>query len=91
MNFLNFILSDVKKYSEIVSKVVNIDVEIMDSSFVRIAGTGNLEEKVGLSMRKESHIYHQVLKTKKTIIFFILFKANKPYNTNDFILINNRS
>ena len=68
MNFLNFILSDVKKYSEIVSKVVNIDVEIMDSSFVRIAGTGNLEEKVGLSMRKESHIYHQVLKYKKTII-----------------------
>ena len=43
MNFLNFILSDVKKYTEIVSKVVNIDVEIMDSSFVRIAGTGNLE------------------------------------------------
>ena len=68
MNFLNFILSDVKKYSEVVSKVVNIDVEIMDSSFVRIAGTGNLEEKVGLSMRKESHIYHQVLKYKKTII-----------------------
>jgi len=29
MNFLNFILDDVKKYSEIVSKVINIDVEIM--------------------------------------------------------------
>ena len=48
MNFLNFILDDVKKYSEIVSKVINIDVEIMDSSFTRIAGTGTLKEKVGL-------------------------------------------
>ena len=67
MNFLNFILSDVKKYSEVVSKVVNIDVEVMDSSFVRIAGTGNLEEKVGLSMRKESHIYHQVLNIKRPL------------------------
>ena len=28
MNFLNFILDDVKKYSEIVSKVINIDVEL---------------------------------------------------------------
>ena len=80
MNFLNFILSDVKKYSEVVSKVVNIDVEVMDSSFVRIAGTGNLEEKVGLSMRKESHIYHQVLKYKKTII--ILNPRKDPHCSN---------
>ena len=70
MNFLNFILDDVKKYSEIVSKVINIDVEIMDSSYTRIAGTGTLKEKVGLNMKDESHIYHQVLKTKKTIIIF---------------------
>ena len=70
MNFLNFILDDVKKYSEIVSKVINIDVEIMDSSFTRIAGTGTLKEKVGLNMKDESHIDHQVLKTKKTIIIF---------------------
>ena len=68
MNFLNFILDDVKKYSEIISKVINIDVEIMDSSFIRIAGTGNLKEKVGLNMKDESHIYHHVLKNKKTTI-----------------------
>ena len=37
MNFLNFILNDVKKYSEIVSKVINIDVKIMDSSFTTAA------------------------------------------------------
>lgn len=36
MNFLNFILDDVKKYSEIVSKVINIDVEIMDLSLIHI-------------------------------------------------------
>lgn len=68
MNFLNFILNDVKKYSEIVSKVINMDVEVMDSSFTRIAGTGSLKEKVGLNMKDESHIYRQVLETKETII-----------------------
>lgn len=41
----------------------------MDSSFTRIAGTGTLKEKVGLNMKDESHIYHQVLKTKTIIIF----------------------
>lgn len=68
MNFLNFILDDVKKYSEIVSKVINMDVEVMDSSFTRIVGTGSLKEKVGLDMKDESHIYHHVLETKETII-----------------------
>lgn len=68
MNFLNFILDDVKKYSEIVSKVIGMDVEVMDSSFTRIAGTGSLKEKVGLDMKEESHIYHQVLESKETII-----------------------
>lgn len=68
MNFLNFILDDVKKYSEIVSKVISMDVEVMDSSFTRIAGTGSLKEKVGLDMKEESHIYHQVLESKETII-----------------------
>ena len=68
MNFLNFILDDVKKYSEIVSKIIGMDVEVMDSSFTRIAGTGSLKEKVGLDMKEESHIYHQVLESKETII-----------------------
>ena len=40
----------------------------MYSSFIRIAGTGNLKEKVGLNMKDESHIYHHVLKNKKTTI-----------------------
>ena len=80
MNFLNFILSDVKKYSEVISKVVNIDVEIMDSLFVRVAGTGTLKEKVGLSMSEESHIYHQVLENKKTIV--ILNPRKDPHCSN---------
>ena len=42
----------------------------MDSYFPRIEVTGTLKEKVGLNMKDESHIYHQVLKTKKTIIIF---------------------
>ena len=68
MGLLNFVLDDVKKYTDVVSKVINMDVEVMDSSFIRISGTGFLKNKVGLNMEDESHIYHQVLKSKKTTI-----------------------
>lgn len=68
MKLLNFVLEDIKKYTETVAKVIGIDVEVMDSSFMRIAGTGFFKNKVGLNMSEEAHIYHQVLEEQKTII-----------------------
>lgn len=68
MKLLNFVLPDIKKYTETVAKVIGMDVEVMDTSFIRIAGTGFFRDKVGLNMEEEAHIYHQVLQERNSII-----------------------
>ena len=68
MDLLMHIKDDVMKYAETISQILNIDVEVMDSNLIRIAGTGRIKEKVGLNMSEESHIYKKVLKTKETYI-----------------------
>ena len=67
-NFLLNIKNEVQKYAETISQIIQMDVEIMDSNFIRVAGTGILKEKVGISMANESHVYQNVLKTGKEII-----------------------
>ena len=62
------IKDDVMKYAETISQVLNVDVEVMDRNLVRIAGTGRIKEKVGMSMSEEAHIYKKVLKTKETYV-----------------------
>lgn len=62
------IKDDVMKYAETISQVLNLDVEVMDRNLVRIAGTGRIKEKVGMSMSEEAHIYKKVLKTKETYV-----------------------
>ena len=62
------IKDDVMKYAETISQILNIDVEVMDKNLTRIAGTGRIKEKVGLSMSEEAHVYKKVLKTKETYI-----------------------
>lgn len=68
MDLLLKIKDDVMKYAETISQILNIDVEVMDNSLTRIAGTGRLKEKVGFNMAKEAHIYKKVLNTKETYI-----------------------
>ncbi len=68
MDLLFKIKDDVMKYAETISQVLNIDVEVMDSSLTRIAGTGRLKEKVGFNMSREANIYKKVLHTKETYL-----------------------
>lgn len=68
MTLLLKIKDDVIKYAETISQILNVDVEVMDNNFVRIAGTGRLKEKIGINMAKEAYIYKEVLKTKETYI-----------------------
>lgn len=71
MELLNKTKEDIAKYAETISQVTNIDVEIMDKNFIRIAGTGVLKNKIGQSMVGEAHVYKKVLKTgERQIIFF---------------------
>ena len=68
MDLLSNVKDDIEKYAETISQILDIDVEVMDKKLIRIAGTGRIKEKVGMSMSKDSHVYKKVLKTKKTYV-----------------------
>lgn len=65
---LNTLKKDIQKFAETISQIIQIDVEIMDKNFIRIAGTGRLKNKIGRSMTEESHIYKKVLETGKEYV-----------------------
>ncbi|MDL2216245.1 sigma 54-interacting transcriptional regulator [Desulfovibrio sp. OttesenSCG-928-M14] len=58
----------VQSYAEVISKVTRIDVEIMDRSMVRIAGTGVYAGAVGSNLKKAGEIYKEVLRTRSTVL-----------------------
>ena len=68
MKLLENIKKDIAVYVEAISKVINADVEVMTKDLIRIAGTGILKEKVGLSMENDSHSYKNAMKTGKLSI-----------------------
>ncbi len=66
MNSLLFKIQEtVAKYAEVVSKISQIDVEVVDNKLYRIAGTGMFSDKVNEDMSEEGYVYSQVLKTGK--------------------------
>ncbi|GFH63173.1 MAG: sigma-54 dependent transcriptional regulator [Candidatus Desulfovibrio kirbyi] len=58
----------VQSYADVISRVTGIDVEIVDSNMVRIAGTGIYEAGVGDSLVNAGEIYKEVARTRETII-----------------------
>lgn len=46
--------------------MINVDVDIVDSDFVRIAGTGAYKDKVNENMSAEAYIYREVIATGTT-------------------------
>ncbi|GAA0181615.1 sigma 54-interacting transcriptional regulator [Clostridium sediminicola] len=53
----------VSKYAAVLSKVLRVDVDIVDDKLERISATGMLEAKVNLNMSHEAHVYKKVLQT----------------------------
>lgn len=70
MGILKNISKLIQKSAEMVSEIIEIDVEVMDDSLNRIAGTGILKYKIGENMENESHIYKKILKDGKDRIIF---------------------
>ncbi len=70
MNILNRISTQIQKSAEMVSEIIEIDVEVMDYELNRIVGTGTLKSKIGINMHNESHIYRKVLNDGKSRIIF---------------------
>ncbi|MCT4508193.1 MAG: helix-turn-helix domain-containing protein [Tepidibacter sp.] len=65
---------DIQKTCENISKLLDVEVTLVDSNLVRIAGTGEFEQKIGTSIDKNS-IYSHVLKTGKT------YTMNEKYDS----------
>lgn len=68
MDLLYQIKDDIQKYAETISKVIDLQVEVMSKNFIRVAGTGILKDKISENMFDEAHIYKKGLKTGKTIV-----------------------
>ena len=64
---LNFIKRDIQNIAEAISSVLEIDVTIVDSNLVRIAGTGTYFKKIGQQLRAYSAFKYS-LTTKKELI-----------------------
>ncbi|CAB1254901.1 sigma 54-interacting transcriptional regulator [Clostridium sp. MT-14] len=65
-SFLKQIQPTVIKYANIISKTINVDVEIVDKNFLRIAGTGIYSQKTDEDISTEGYVYNHVLKTGET-------------------------
>lgn len=53
------------KYANILSKVLKVEIEIVDSNFTRVAGTGLYKKMINVSMGKEGFTYKNAIETGK--------------------------
>ncbi|WMM25033.1 sigma 54-interacting transcriptional regulator [Tissierella sp. MB52-C2] len=62
-SLLEQIKEDVRKYAEIISNTIKVDVEIVDENMKRVAGTGILKDQIGVL--NEGSVYKKVIETGK--------------------------
>ncbi len=62
------ISDDIQDYAEAVSKIVNVEVEVVDRKFRRVAGTGYYKDIIGLDMSSKGYVYNHVFSTKELTI-----------------------
>lgn len=65
---LRQIQDTVAKYAQLLSKILKVDVEIVDREFYRIAGTGEYEKGINISIENEGYVYRKVLNTGESQI-----------------------
>ena len=56
------------KYANVISQVLDVDVDIVDSRFLRIAGTGHYAGKINQNMAAEGFIYKATMDSGETQI-----------------------
>lgn len=59
---LNNIADTVQKYAKITSEIAKVDVEVVDSKLVRIAGTG-IFSRVNVDVSENSNVYKYAMRT----------------------------
>jgi len=61
MSLLKEMQTTAIKYAEVLSKVLRVDVEIVDENLYRIAGTGMFSNRLNEYMEEEGHVYKEVM------------------------------
>ena len=60
----------VMKYADIMSKIAQIEVEVVDETLFRVAGTGIFEKHVNEDMAQEGYVYKHLLRTGDAVIIY---------------------
>ncbi|MDT8443664.1 MAG: sigma 54-interacting transcriptional regulator [Desulfuromonadales bacterium] len=67
---MNITLRDIQdtviQYAEIIAQVINVDVEIVDHEFIRLAGTGFYRNRLNESMANEGFVFQAALESGQT-------------------------
>lgn len=71
---MNSILKDIQeaviKYANILSQILQVEVEIVDDKLIRVAGTGIYKDKIGVDISEEGNAYKSVLKFGRSQIIY---------------------
>ncbi|MCB2290759.1 sigma 54-interacting transcriptional regulator [Clostridium sp. CS001] len=71
---MNSILKDIQeavtKYANILSQILQVEVEIVDDNLIRVAGTGIYKDKIGVDISEEGNAYKSVLKFGRSQIIY---------------------
>lgn len=71
---MNSILKNIQeaviKYANIISQILQVEVEIVDDNLIRIAGTGIYKDKIDVDISKEGYVYKKVIKSGKSQIIY---------------------
>lgn len=60
----------VMKYADIMSKIAQIEVEVVDETLYRVAGTGIFKQHVNEDMAQEGYVYKHLLRTGNMVIIY---------------------
>lgn len=58
----------IQSYADVISRVTGIDVEIVDSDMVRVAGTGIYASTIGASLAEAGEVYKEVMRRHETVL-----------------------
>ncbi len=71
---MNSILKNIQeaviKYANIISQILQVEVEIVDDNLIRIAGTGIYKDKIDEDISKEGYVYKKVIKSGEPQIIY---------------------
>ena len=71
---LNSILKEIQeaviKYANIISQILQVEVEIVDDNLIRIAGTGIYKNNIDEDISREGYVYKKVIKSGKSQIIY---------------------